>query len=112
MIDLSTEELVATSGFCSISKGYSGAELYYWDLDNLEEGSAEYQAFQTLQEEGSLNLYNSGVYITPILNGPFALNLNFYEGDADALEKAFRKLGKEEYENRNSDRGEPAKDPV
>jgi hypothetical protein len=94
-IDSSTKQPLATSGFCSEANKYNGAEIYWWDLDNLKENSDEYKAYKSLKEEGYIDLYGSGNIMSPKRNGPFAILLTTYEGDANALEKAFTELGKE-----------------
>ena len=93
LIDRSSSQLLASGGLCSDAVKVSGAEFYWWDLENLEEDSAEYKAYKQLQEEGIIDLYGSGNIMSPIPNGPFALLLTFYEGDVDALDKAFRSVG-------------------
>lgn len=93
LIDRSTAQLLASGGLCSDAQKVSGAEFYWWDLENLDESSQEYAAYKQLQEEGFIDLYGSGYIMNPVPNGPFAVLLSFYEGDVDALDKAFRALG-------------------
>lgn len=93
LIDRSTTQPLASGGLCSDAQKVSGAEIYWWDLENLEENSQEYAAYRQLQEEGFIDLYGSGTIMNPIPNGPFAVLLSFYEGDVDALDRAFRALG-------------------
>jgi DNA-binding transcriptional regulator YhcF (GntR family) len=95
LIDTSTKQLLSTSGVCSEAYKYNGAEIYWWDLDNLKENSDEYKAYKSLKEEGYIDLWGSGNIMSPKRNGPFAILLTQYEGDANALEKAFTELGKE-----------------
>lgn len=95
LIDVDSEALLASSGFCSESVWYSGAEIYWWDVENLDEKSDEYKAYESLKTKGEIDLYNSGTIIMPESNGPFALLLNSYEGDVEALKKAFMEFGQE-----------------
>ncbi len=96
LIDTGTKVTLANEGLCTISLRYNGAEIYWWDLENLDKKSQEYIAFDSLRKKGEIDLYGSGNIIMPVRNGPFALLTNFYEGDAKALEKAFCEFGQEE----------------
>ncbi|MFR8719592.1 MAG: hypothetical protein ACLVE7_09615 [Coprococcus comes] len=46
-------------------------------------------------QKGEIDLYGSGMIIMPKKNGPYALLLTYYEGDVQALEKAFGEFGQE-----------------
>lgn len=94
LIDTSTKQKLAEEGLCSIAVKYNGTEIYWWDLDNLKENSDEYKAYKSLKEEGYIDIYGSGNIMSPTRNGPFAIWLDLYEGDSNALEKAFMELGK------------------
>ncbi len=87
---------LASDGVCTDARKISGAEFYWWDLDNLQEGSQEETAYKSLKAEGFINLYGNGHIVSPVPNGPFALLLDFYEGDSGALEQAFRAVGQAE----------------
>lgn len=93
LIDLSTSGLLASVGLCSDARSVSGAEFYWWDLENLDPDSQEFGAYKTLKEEGYIDIYGIGIIINPASNGPFGVLLTRYEGDTDALEKAFRAVG-------------------
>lgn len=95
LIDISSEALLAEQGLCSSALYYSGAELYWWDLENLDEESEEYKAYVSLKENGSIDMYGMGIIISPARNGPFALLSTNYEGDVKALEQAFLEFGNE-----------------
>ena len=84
---------LASDGVCTDARKISGAEFYWWDLDNLQEGSQEETAYKSLKAEGIINLYGNGHIISYVHNGPFALWMDLYEGDAKALEQAFRAVG-------------------
>lgn len=96
LIDTGTKVTLSNEGLCTISLRYNGAEIYWWDLQNLDKKSEEYNAFDSLRKKGEIDLYGSGNIIMPVRNGPFALLTTFYEGDVKALEKAFREFGQEE----------------
>ena len=87
---------LASDGLCNDARKISGAEFYWWDLDNLKEDSQEETAYKSLKAEGFINLYGNGHIVSPVPNGPFALLLDFYEGDSGALEQAFRAVGQAE----------------
>lgn len=93
LIDVGQAVPLSTADLCSDAYGVNGAEFYWWDLDNLDPDSKEYQAYQSLKEEGIIDLFGSGAIIAPISNGPFALLTTRYEGDADALSQAFMQCG-------------------
>ena len=88
---------LAADGLCTIAvKVPNGAEFYWWDVDNLKEGSMEETSYKSLKAEGVIDLYGAGNIMSPVPNGPFALLLDFYEGDSKALEQAFRAVGQAE----------------
>lgn len=93
LIDVSTSQLLANVGLCSEAYIVSGAEFYWWDLENLAQDSEEFAAYKSLKEEGYIDLYGMGIIINPVSNGPFAVLLTGYEGDVKTLEEAFRSLG-------------------
>lgn len=96
LIDSGTEESLSIEGFCSMALSYNGAEIYWWDLETLDEKSEEYKAYDSLRTKGEIDLWNSGSIIMPKKNGPFALLSTNYEGDAEALEGVFSEFGQEE----------------
>ena len=53
----------------------------------------EETSYKSLKAEGIINLYGNGHIISYVHNGPFALWMDLYEGDAKALEQAFRAVG-------------------
>lgn len=95
LIDRSTTQLIGTSGLASEGYLISGAEFYWWDLDNLDEDSDEFAAYKSMKEEGIIDVYGSGVIMTLVSNGPFGLLTTRYEGDVDELTAAFEAFGRE-----------------
>ncbi|WP_099204014.1 hypothetical protein [Scatolibacter rhodanostii] len=94
LMDKTKKAEVTSEGYTSAAFNYSGVELYWWDLENLDTGSDEYKAYLSLKEEGFIDLWGSGNIISPVLNGPFALNiLNGYNGDVNKLNEAFKEFG-------------------
>lgn len=93
LIDRSDAQLLGASGLCSEAVKINGAEFYWWDLGNLSKDSKEYAAFQSMKEEGIIDLYGMGIIISLSDNGPFGLLLAQYEGDPDALADAFTAIG-------------------
>ena len=91
--DPSTAISMSSDGLCTEARQVSGAEFYWWDLDNLKEGSMEESSYKSLKAEGFIDFYGAGSIMNPVPNGPFALLLDFYEGDSKALEQAFRAVG-------------------
>ena len=93
LIHADSKVTLSAEGLCTLALKYDGAEIYWWDLENLESG--EYQAYESLRTKGEIDLYGAGTIIMPKKNGPFALLLTYYEGDVQALEKAFGEFGQE-----------------
>lgn len=74
----------------------NGAELYWWDLENLAEGSNEAAAYRNLVDGEPIDLWQAGqYYMSAAKNGPFALNVSGYTGNANELLDAFSAFGKE-----------------
>lgn len=95
-IDASDPVELAASGLCTRAVSVNGAEFYWWDLDNLQEGSQEYIAYQSLKKDGIINIYGSGNIFSYTHIGPFALWVDLYEGDPGPLKEAFKALGQED----------------
>lgn len=95
LINTGEKVLLSTQGLCSVAFKYNGAEIYWWDIEKLDSESEEYQAYESLREKGEIDLWGSGIIITPKKNGPFALLSTYYEGDVETLEKAFAEFGQE-----------------
>ena len=93
LIDKEAGELLA-GGVATECELFNGVELYFGDVDNLEEGSDEYEAFKSLKDEGYIDLFNSGSMMSAPRNGPFAINFVNYDGDVDKATKIFKELGK------------------
>lgn len=83
------------SGIGTDGRGFDGAEIYWWDVENLEEGSDEAAAFASMNAEGIIDVYGSGSIMPITPNGPFGLAVSYYEGDPKALEQAFKIFGRE-----------------
>ncbi len=81
-----------SDGIATTARGYSGLELYWWDLEALQEGSNEYNAYLGARDDGAIDLWGSGAMMpVTAVRGPFALNItSAYTGDAGKAEKAFR----------------------
>ena len=95
LIHADSKVTLSAEGLCTLALKYDGAEIYWWDLENLAPESDEYQAYESLRTKGEIDLYGSGMIIMPNKNGPYALLLTYYEGDVQALEKAFGEFGQE-----------------
>ena len=95
LIHADSKVTLSAEGLCTLALKYDGAEIYWWDLENLAPESDEYQAYESLRTKGEIDLYGSGMIIMPKKNGPYALLLTYYEGDVQALEKAFGEFGQE-----------------
>lgn len=94
---IASEEDLQTmaSGIGTDGRGFDGAEIYWWDVENLEEGSDEAAAFASMNAEGIIDVYGSGSIMPITPNGPFGLAVSYYEGDPKALEQAFKVFGRE-----------------
>lgn len=90
---LPSEEFAPLSeGIATAARSYSGLELYWWDLEALQEGSNEYNAYIGARDDGAIDLWGSGAMMpVTAVRGPFALNItSAYTGDAAKAEEAFR----------------------
>lgn len=94
LIDRSDEQVTAFSGVSSDGRKVSGAEFYWWDLENLDEDSDEMVAYQSMKSEGIIDLWNSGYLMSVTGNGPFGVNLSQYTGDVSKLEQTFKEFGR------------------
>lgn len=66
----------------------NGIDLAWWDVENLIEGTEEYEYWQSFQSDGFI-IFGGSVY-APVFNGPFAIYATGnFPGDADALYEAF-----------------------
>lgn len=95
-IDRSSTQLLATSGFCSEAYLISGIEFSWWDLENLDENSAEYAAFEDMSDgDGIVMIYGTYPYaVTP--NGPFCIYFRGdFAGDVNEVIDAFKAFGRE-----------------
>lgn len=88
----SDEYAPLSDGIATTARGYSGLELYWWDLESLQEGSDEYNSYVGARDEGAIDLWGTGSMMTvTAVRGPFALNItSAYTGDAARAEEAFR----------------------
>lgn len=68
---------------------YNEIDIMWWDVDNLVEGTEEYEYWTQLNENGYILLYGQYIY-TPVQNGPFAIYANTtFPGDTNALYEDF-----------------------
>ena len=89
-----SEMLPISEGVANEAFWWEGAEIYWWDLENISETSDEYLAYKGMMEEGQIDLYGKGLWFMPITkNGPFGLFSPNYTGDITALEEAFAAFG-------------------
>lgn len=88
----SLEYAPLSDGIATTARSYDGLELYWWDLEALEEGSDEYNSYIGARDNGAIDLWGSGALMTvTAVRGPFALNItSSYTGDAAQAEEAFR----------------------
>lgn len=95
LVDISKPVLLATSGLCSDAFNLGGVEVYWWDVKKMDKKSDEYKCFKSLKDNGTIDLFNSGSIISPVRNGPFAINPINYSGNIEELTKVFLKFGGE-----------------
>lgn len=88
----SAEYAPLSEGIATVARNYGGLELYWWDLEAMEEGSDEYNAYIGARDNGAIDLWGSGSLMTiTALRGPFALNITTaYTGDTTKAEAAFK----------------------
>ncbi len=80
----------------------SGLDLLWWDVENLVEGTPEYDYWQEYQENGFI-IYAGTVY-TPTRNGPFATKvLSQFAGNEKQYMEDFMNFGKYLYEKEHGD---------
>jgi len=92
----SSAMLPISPGVATEAYNFDGAELYWWDVENLTEGSDEEAAYQDIVAGEPINLYQKGQsYMSVTKNGPFALTVAYYSGDGDPNElmDAFQAFG-------------------
>ena len=83
-----------TDGIASVAVTVGGADLYWWDLENLSEDSAEMKAYKEMMENGQVDLWGMGMYFMPLTkNGPFGLDSAHYPGNVKDLLDAFAAFG-------------------
>lgn len=82
------------AGVATVARVFDGAEVYWWDIENLEPDSAEEIAYKSMKAEGIIDVYGSGHIMAIQGNGPFGIAVTYYKRDADALVKAFQEFGK------------------
>lgn len=85
-----------TEGYATESFMIAGVHLSWWDVENLEESTNEYRVWHEYQETGYCDVYENGLVSTAQLNGPFGIDIGYYEGDEEALYEAFYAFGREE----------------
>lgn len=94
LIHADSKVTLSADGLCSLALKYDGAEIYWWDMENLDPESDEYKSYESLRTKGEID-FGTGLIIMPKKNGPFALFSTYYEGDVETLEKAFGEFGQE-----------------
>ncbi len=83
-----------TDGIGTEAFGCDDAEIYWWDLDNLVEGSDEAAAYQNMLDGEPIDIWQQGAfYMFVEKNGPFALNYASYSGDQKVILAAFQAFG-------------------
>lgn len=88
------EMLPLSGGVATEAYVCNNVELYWWDVDNLEEGSNEEAAYQEVLAGEPINLYQQGQhYMAVTKNGPFAIFAAYYTGDVTELLDAFSAFG-------------------
>ena len=88
--DIRNDDYVRIGGISSEARNFWGIEIYWWDVENLDENSAEYETWA----EYEANEFYYVMYGTMVLaltnNGPFGMNiLDSYTGDRDVLKEDF-----------------------
>lgn len=87
---ISGEPIPISEGIATEANNYSEVELYWWDVENLADGTGEKQCWDEMQNQGYIMLYGQFVFV-PEMNGPFGLFISdVYAGDADGLRAAFQ----------------------
>lgn len=83
----------------------NNVELYWWDVENLTEGSNEEAAYQDILAGEPIDLYQQGThYMSVTKNGPFAVFCSYYTGDVDELLDVFSAFGRDDGGAQEEDR--------
>lgn len=82
-----------SQGVATIARKYGDVEIYWWDVKKLAKDSDEYKAYNSLKDDGYIDLWGSGNIFSPPHNGPFALGLTSYKGDNKKIIEALNKFG-------------------
>lgn len=86
-----------SEGIATDARLYENVELYWWDVAGLEEGTAEYKAYESAVAEGCIDLWDSGNLMNVTVHGPFAIGwCADYAGDMERLFEVFGAYCKEE----------------
>ena len=64
LIHADSKVTLSAEGLCTLALKYDGAEIYWWDLENLAPESDEYQAYESLRTKGEIDLYGSGMTVS------------------------------------------------
>lgn len=89
---IGTKSDLLTEGIATEARLYDNVEIYWWDLENLQEDSPEYEAWQSMQNDGYILLFGQYTFV-PIMNGPFGIYIqDIYKGDSKALRAAFEEF--------------------
>lgn len=92
-IDLSTKFEYAKAFQESTVVAYSGLSFYWWDVDNLQEGTEVYDEYHSVQESGAVT-YQNGATTIIVGNGPFGMYYEDYTGeDLEGVIAAFKAFG-------------------
>lgn len=68
----------------------NGVDMIWWDVENLAEGTEEYDYWYELQENDNIYIMYANTVYTLSVNGPFAIHINStYPGSSSELTEAF-----------------------
>lgn len=87
--------LPLSGGIATEARQYGDLDLYWWDVENLEEGSAEQKAYEEMSESGMIDLWGTGSMMSLTRQGPFGLWTTNYTGDLNELLDAYHAFGTE-----------------
>lgn len=79
-----------SAGVATDARLYDNVEFYWWDVKNLEKGTAEYKAYEEAVTDGVIDLWDSGNMMNVTVHGPFGVVYHTnYAGDVDRLLEVF-----------------------
>lgn len=72
---MTKEEILTMAPVGTLNYIGNSIDMAWWDVDNLVEGTEEYEYWYSMQNDGYIYLYGASIYV-PVMNGPFGICVN------------------------------------